>query len=1166
MPRLGPFELLRPVARGGMGVVWQGRHVARDLPVAVKVLTGLGEGAEYSELFRNEVRAVAGLDHPHIVTLYDFGAVTRDAARADSRLAEGCPYLVMEWASGGTLAKRSVRTWRELYGILRQLLDALAHAHARGVIHRDLKPGNVLVCGGEDLRPGLKLADFGIAALHEPDRMIVGTASYMAPEQAAGSWPEQGPWTDLYALGCLAFALITGAPPFRARSPLDVLARSSSALPALPTERALPPGFERWLTRLVHPSPAQRYRAAADAAWALVELDQVAEQFGIAAAGNAEAARDTEVLAADALPTLFWERADDLSSSIRASELPTAEWETDRRVEVPLQSSLPSRPQPSKAGGPATAARPPLPTTWQHPLSAPPSPSMMGAGLALWGLRAVPVVGRLRERDALWAALCRVDATSLPHAVVLTGAAGSGKTRLAQWLAERAQELGAANVLKAVHSPAGGASDGLGPMLARHIRLVGLAGDEATTRVRVALAALGLHSAGDARALGELTGLSEGSAARSPSERHALVTRVVRAIASERPLVVWLEDGQWGADALTWARGALDAEGWERAAILVVVTLRDDLAAPVLLGGERVERIAVEPLGPDEGVALVHELADVEQELAERVEARVAGNPLFAVQLIGDWIRRGLLEAGERGFRLRPGATLELPDDIHAFWSARVDRLLAARPAADARAIEIAAMLGRDVHHDEWLSACAMAGVEPSPELLATMLAEGVAQAGEAGAAVAWSFVHGMLVESLARRVQDTGRHAVAHRACARMLDARGGAPERLVHHLLEAGEPGRALEIAEPVARRRLEQGDFAAVRWLLSLEDRALAALGARDDDLRRANHGVLVADLGFRSGDYEAAERAASEAERVARAHGDQSLLSRALSSRGRLVGARGRFAEAVSILSLAEELAKSQADSRVLADVERGMARALVDSGDRVNAEDRYLRARDYSVAIGDEQGAGISCLGLAECAKQRGDIAGSMRWLEAARAHFEAGGSRWGLANVAMALAENHRHEGQLDLAEREYRESGELFEAIGAGQAIFSVINLGLLALGRCDYAGARVLLERGIEVMRRRKRRSFEGALLLALALCAEGEERDTEAEQLFCDARVILSETSFTDVDTALVAIALGDLAARHGRAERARGAYDVAVGQLEKLGRHEQAATIAEKRASC
>ena len=278
---LGAFQLVRPIARGGMAQVWAAVHLRSSVSVSIKVITGeKANDAYFRSAFLNEVRAVAGLDHPGVVRVLDYGIVPEEGV---GELEGGCPYLVMEPASEGTLhdGRRKALVWPEIRTILLSLLGALGHAHARGVIHRDLKPGNVLVCGAQDPRPGLKLTDFGLARhLEDHDRpgsveAVRGTLHYMAPEQCRGLWRDHGPWTDLYALGCIAYQLATGRPPFKGLSGEDLMrAHVKTEAPPLPPRRGLPDGYAEWVGRLLLKSPWRRYSRAADAAWALSSLPE----------------------------------------------------------------------------------------------------------------------------------------------------------------------------------------------------------------------------------------------------------------------------------------------------------------------------------------------------------------------------------------------------------------------------------------------------------------------------------------------------------------------------------------------------------------------------------------------------------------------------------------------------------------------------------------------------------------------------------------------------------------------------------------------------------------------------------------------------------------------------------------------------------------------------
>ncbi len=204
--------------------------------------------------------------------MYDAAVVEAAAAEAsDGCLVEGSPYIAMEFASRGTLRDRQPLSWPSLRNVLLALLNALAHAHARGVVHRDIEPANVLVCGPEDLRPGLKLADFGIA--HALERTVVtlsnasaiGTLHYMAPEQIRTEEARYGPWTDLYAVGNLAWHLAAGQLPFARLTGMNLIkAQLRRPLPPLDGV-AVPDGFREWLQRATQMAPWDRLQRAADA-------------------------------------------------------------------------------------------------------------------------------------------------------------------------------------------------------------------------------------------------------------------------------------------------------------------------------------------------------------------------------------------------------------------------------------------------------------------------------------------------------------------------------------------------------------------------------------------------------------------------------------------------------------------------------------------------------------------------------------------------------------------------------------------------------------------------------------------------------------------------------------------------------------------------------------
>jgi serine/threonine-protein kinase len=256
---IGTYEVLAQLGEGGMGVVYKARQPALQRLVALKMISA-GPHASKQALarFRIEGKAIARLRHPHVVQIYDFGD------------HDGLPFYAMELLEGGSLSDRLAQGPLEPHAaaaLVQTLAEAVAYAHQENVVHRDLKPGNILLT--EASEP--KIADFGLAKLldsddgHTRSEVAMGTPSYMAPEQAAGRSASVGPAADVYALGAILYQTLTSQPPFRGADRAETLrlVREQEPVPPSQQRREVPRVLEAICLKCLKKDPARRYESAA---------------------------------------------------------------------------------------------------------------------------------------------------------------------------------------------------------------------------------------------------------------------------------------------------------------------------------------------------------------------------------------------------------------------------------------------------------------------------------------------------------------------------------------------------------------------------------------------------------------------------------------------------------------------------------------------------------------------------------------------------------------------------------------------------------------------------------------------------------------------------------------------------------------------------------------
>ncbi|MFT4976803.1 MAG: serine/threonine protein kinase, partial [Myxococcota bacterium] len=779
-PSLPPRYLpLRRLGEGATGHVWEALDSQLNLPVAVKVVRqNLAKYARFRARFAREVALSARLVHPRMVPVYDYG-----------RLENGCPYVVMGLADQGCLGQL-LRWGPPLSEVLRmvdQVLEALAALHARGLVHQDLKPENVLLHNGPLGEVDAWVADLGVAGtfseLAMVKRGVAGTPEWMAPEQLSRRPQELGPWTDLYALGRMLHDILGGEPTPSHLGPKQLLAMRLRPPEPPPN---VPDAIGQIIVRLLDPDPRQRYDRAADVRRALRDAAMRIED-GQIAHGSVSPGSTT-------FPVTMLVEAQESIAMPRSDTTPS-----DR---VPRWNRV---------------APDPMPATFPAPYrELPPR-----ASLALFAMRPVPLVGREDLQQFLWQKAREVIERQGPRVVLIVGPSGSGKMQLADSVAVALEEGGYMETIRLRYHQPSGLQDGyqgavreiLAPwhdtreqMVARLQRWLGrdrqiapeLAAREAevltrwcgyshpeetTINAAVGLAFLYRHL--DARSWrgGSALLLENAHLARAAGDGLAICEALLDHSVGQRPVLAMVtlsSEALENDPALASKVAALEARGAMRinAARLTLSELRQMMT---------------------QGLWMDSNLASILAPLCE-------GSPSNAALLLRDLTARACLRQGQ-GLRtsLKPEADPReaLPASLGQLFERRVEGALA--QAADPEAAS------------EALAAAALAGQDPPVSLIRGINAEGLDSLFASGILRqrGWlvRFEHPGVARAARKRALARPDLAALHRRLASGWESLGESTGGDVDtykgsHWLYAGDAAKALTPLLRATRTAIEEG----------------------------------------------------------------------------------------------------------------------------------------------------------------------------------------------------------------------------------------------------------------------------------------------------------------------------------------------------------------------
>lgn len=1220
--KVGPFELIRPLGKGLMGVVWEGRHCTQDVPVAVKFLTASGaQDKTFRQAFSNEVRAVARLHHPSIIRLLDYG-ITDDALNACSGgvIAQGSPYYAMEFANGGTLPKpKSALPWEQTRYLLLTLLDALAHAHARGVIHRDIKPGNILI-RQEGQHQRVMLTDFGVAKAvgvsELQDGIVVGTPRYMAPEQIMNATRDQGPWTDLYSIGCLAYLFASGHRIFSHARGEEVLRCQVGEMPEPLYGRHLPEGFWGWLSKMLAKKTSDRYEYAAEAAWALVSLPEPecsepetaqlesnehgqesgdsgvvggesssvfrtlcqssqnprAERVVSFSDASSEKVDIAEDLLNDMGDTVRMDAsaiADVVRRQTQSRGTETEDWET-------LAEVYRSRAQLPGATSCDGSVQVPVPATWRRETFESGFGQLLGAGLGLWGLRTIPMVDRNTERDLIYHQLLATGTDHKARCILFDGAHGIGKSRIIEWMSQRAHELSIAHTLKAIHYKDHKSAPGIVRAVMYDLVCQNLTRDKALERIQRFLSEHPLSpERNDALPLLELMQLPDDPQhpiARirfeNVQEKYHVLCRYLRRVSHDRSVILWLDDLHFSSFSLGFALYLLNSEEARGIPVLILGTVRSEdmekgsnpySVYKRLIGESGVTSVTVQALSSSDHQELVQKMIGLDAALCEQVAERTSGIPLFAIQLIGDWIERGVLEPGKSGFKVKDGASVDVPDSLHSLWISRMRLIFNDRESGNAlEQLEIAASLGREFDADEWRIASSMAELGDTSRTLECMLRHQLVDVQYPNV----RFSHDLLWESLIRNARENGRDRSHHQICADMLQAYFSEAltfyyERRADHLYAAQAWEACIEPYLQAGIVRRQRGEFAMAHVLFRKREEAIEQCKADADSPIRALGWIAEADTYLQEIALDRVEPLTEQA--IALGQRTQSPVVQALAykTKGELLHSRNNITEALDALMISLSFFNQIGERRkALYLKERADALWLIgricDSRHELELARIYFQqAIDIQLETNDSYGLARAYKALGNTYQHGGLYEDARKSLTYALQIFEKMGYRLYVAHCLNDIGEIYRL-GYLrpDQAEEWYRKAMDVYREVDPIHSTTTVINLVLLLLSKERFTEAKMLVIEQIETVERTGQ-SYDLNWLYAELLpccCAtfDWPRFDATAERL----RDVLETSMVVDADILYCTGMATQLCDRYATRKESQLCREIAIQQAVRL----------------
>ncbi|MBN1947652.1 MAG: tetratricopeptide repeat protein [Bradymonadales bacterium] len=1037
---LGKYKLLERLGVGGVGEVYRARQYPLERPVALKLLKPeLGKNPTIRRRFAREAKAVASLNHPNIITIYDFG-VTEDESL----------YLAMEFIDGQslrTLIEKGMPTIPALI-IMDQVMAGLAHAHARGLVHRDLKPENILV-SRIDHQLHAKIVDFGIASL--VDRIdedlkevhakgkVVGTPGYMSPEQARGEQTLNHK-TDIYNLGIIFYEIATGRHPFNAKTPQAMmLAHCNAPVPRLLARPGflLPDKLEAIILKCLAKEPVERFANTTDLRAAVAEVRRSMEDRGHAlylpispALGSEIQGRITLV---EGTPRII---SAGPSAVSHALDLPCIGQEEEKQFLIERAEEV--------------------------------CKERRGALVTLEG-----EAGLGKTRLATW----------LKERV---GADGTMRSLTGRYLHD-------------VPGSLRGIRDALEQLLGTRE----LNPAQVSTRVASQLLSWEITDAHDAGLLIQLLrspDRNEGESAHievDDEELFTIVCRVLRAAGAIQPLLIILDDLQWCGPQTCHFLSFFAAEARSaKIPALLIGTLRsEDLPDnPALIAlvsklavyeQDIVVRRRLNRMRPEEMQHLIGLILPAHESLATAIIRRAEGNPLFALQLLRHLIDEDLVMATPTGSYLAAKDVrideLVPPNlaDLLVLRLTQLERRYPDKPLLPL--LERAAVLGTRFPYETLAHIVAAEQLVPAADLdglLDILLVEGLLtqrpDRGEDLLDFNHTLIRDVLLARLAPRRTTRRLHLLAAEAKKKFFADR---EERVAQQLSVHYELGHAFDEAVKYAQLAglVAERDYRPAEAVTCWK-RYLRLIARLSEEQQSQLPPLTVEEAQVRLGEHQEETGLYDEAEATFRKLVPQDdtplqgpFLVRAALGLASIALNQGRAFQAESLFEAAREAADQLDSAMLLSRSYLGLANVSWHHGHAIEALDQVRTAFDEAVRADDQPGQANVLWFTGDVLRLIGELEQSERTFRQALEIFQRLADPRGIARCLYGLALVARSADELDQAEKLYTEAYQVLEPIAVRKALGHCLNgLGEVARFRNRLGEASDYYRRAVEIFQR--------------------------------------------------------------------------------------------------